>query len=161
MKIYIHNFNIDILSDMMSQLSDKYTHSETYIIIYSECGIYRIDDDTTIKKLICLDNDIKFFKNYYNEFTLIADPSYYTTEIVNNIEPQHISKSVKRCFFEINEKSQIQLVIEGDETKNVNGGINANSLINPYDIYFEVPNNTDINDALVKKEIIVFLSLLN
>lgn len=157
MKIYIHNFNIDILPDIMNQLAANYTHNETYIIIYSECGIYRIDDDAKIKKLVCLDNDIKIFKNYYNEFTLIADPSYYTTEIVNNIEPQHISMSVKRCFFEINEKSKIQLVIEGEETKNVN----ANSLINPYDIYFEVPNNIDINDALVKKEIIVFLSLLN
>jgi hypothetical protein len=157
MKIYIQNFNIDILSDIMKQLAANYTHTESYTIIYSECGIYRIDDDTTIKKLVCLDNDIKIFKNYYNEFTLIADPSYYTTEIVNNIEPQHISKSVKRYFFEINEKSKIQLVIEGEETKNVN----ANSLINLYDIYFEVPNNIDINDALVKKEIIVFLSILN
>ena len=68
-----------------------------------------------------------------------------------------MSKSVKRYFFEITEKSKIQLVIEGEETKNAN----ANSLINPYDIYFEVPNNIDINDALVKKEIIGFLSLLN
>ena len=157
MKIYIQNFNIDILPDIMKQLLASYTHTESYILIYSENGIYRIDDDTTIKKQICLDNNIKFFKNYYNEFTLIADPSYYTTEIVNNIAPDHISTSVKRCFFEINEKSKIQLVIEGEETKNVN----ANSLINPYDIYFEVPNNIDINDALVKKEIIVFLSLLN
>jgi len=47
------------------------------------------------------------------------------------------------------------LVIEGEVTKNANDIINAN------DIYFEVPNNIDINDALVKKEIIVFLSLLN
>ena len=157
MKIYIQNFNIDILHDIMSHLSDNYTHTESYILIYSGNGIYRIDDDTTIKKLICLDNDIKIFKNYYNEFTLIADPSYYTTEIVNNIAPEHMSKSVKRYFFEITEKSKIQLVIEGEETKNAN----ANSLINPYDIYFEVPNNIDINDALVKKEIIGFLSLLN
>jgi hypothetical protein len=52
MKIYINNFNIDILSDILIQLSDKYTHSESYIQIYSEEGIYRIDDDTTIKKLI-------------------------------------------------------------------------------------------------------------
>jgi len=157
MKLYIQNFNIDILSDIMKQLAANYTHTESYTIIYSECGIYRIDDDTTIKKLVCLDKDIQILKNYYNELTLIADPSYYTTEIVNNIESQHISTSVKRCFFEINEKSKIQLVVEGEETKNVN----VNSLINPYDIYFEVPNNIDINDALVKKEIIVFLSLLN
>jgi hypothetical protein len=157
MKIYIQNFNIDILPDIMKQLAANYTHTESYTIIYSECGIYRIDDDTTIKRMVCLDKDIQILKNYYNELTLIADPSYYTTEIVNNIQPQHISTSVKRCFFEINEKSKIQMVIEGEETKNVN----VNSLINPYDIYFEVPNNIDINDALVKKEIIVFLSLLN
>ena len=155
MKLYINNFNIDILSDIMKQLSDKYIRSELYIQIYSDEGIYRVDNDTTIKKLICIDNNIKILKKYYNEFTLIADPSYYTTEIVNNIAPVHISTSIKRYFYEINESSKIQLVIEGEVTKNANDIINAN------DIYFEVPNNIDINDALVKKEIIVFLSLLN
>ena len=152
MKLYINNFNIDLLSDIMNKLSDKYTRCESFIQIYSEEGICRIDNDTTIKKMVCLDNNIKIYKNYYNEFTLIVDPSYYTTEIVNNIGPCHISKSIKRYFFEINESSKIQLVIEGEVT---NDSINAN------DIYFEVPNNIDINDALVKKEIIVFLSLLN
>ena len=155
MKLYINNFNIELLSDIMNQLSDKYTRCESYIQIYSEEGIYRIDNDITIKKMVCLDNNIKIYKNYYNEFTLIVEPSYYTTEIVNNIEPCHISKSIKRYFFEINESSKIQLVIEGEVIKNANDSINAN------DIYFEVPNNIDINDALVKKEIIVFLSLLN
>jgi hypothetical protein len=152
MKIYINNFNIEILSEVMKNIFETYIRSETYILIYSEEGIYRIDNDKTIKKLICLDNNIKIFKKYYGEFTLVADPSYYTTEIAHNISPQHISKRVKRLFFEVNKNSNIQLVIEGEvieESENLN------------DIYFEVSDTIDINDTLIKKEIIVFLSLLN
>jgi hypothetical protein len=165
MKIYINNFNIDVLSDVMKNIFETYIRSESFIQIYSQDGIYRIDDDTTIKKQICIDKDIQIFKNYYTDFTLITDPSYYTTELVHNITPDHISTRMKRHFFEINKNSKIQLVIEGEEIKNdginANDGINVNDGIKPTDIYFEIPNNIDINDALVKKEIIVFLSLLN
>jgi hypothetical protein len=57
----------------------------------------------------------------------------------------------------LNKDSKIKLVIEGELFEKT-----ANNYdINPKDIYFEIPNNIDINDALVKKEIIVFLSLLN
>jgi hypothetical protein len=31
----------------------------------------------------------------------------------------------------------------------------------PYNFYFELDNNKDINDVLIKKELIVFLSLFN
>ena len=156
MKIYINNFNIDILSDVIKQLSDIYVNSETFIQIYSTGGIYTVDD-TSIIKQICVDNDLIFLPNYFRNFSLIVDPSYYKTEIVHNIIPEHISTKMKRCFFEINKNSNIKLVIEGEaveEPKNVHG-------INPNDIYFELSNNININDALVKKEIIVFLSLLN
>lgn len=156
MKIYINNFNIEILSDIMKQLSEIYINSETFIQIYSSDGIYKIDNSVTLKQ-ICVDNDLIFLPNYFKSFSLIVDPSYYKTEVVNNIIPQHISTKMKRCFFEINKNSNIKLVIEGEiveETKNVYG-------INPNDIYFEILDNININDALVKKEIIVFLSLLN
>ena len=62
---------------------------------------------------------------------------------------------MKRSFFKLNKNSNLQLVFEGifsnDDTTNIKHN----------DIYFELPKNIDINDALVKKEIIVFLSLLN
>lgn len=156
MKIYINNFNIEILSDTMNQLSEIYVNSETFIQIYSSDGIYKVDNSSTLKQN-CVDKELTIYKNYFNNFTLIADPSYYKTEIVHNIIPEHISTKVKRCFFEVNKNSNIKLVIEGEiveETKNVYG-------INPNDIYFEISDNININDALVKKEIIVFLSLLN
>ena len=167
MKIYINNFNINILSNIMNSLIEQYIDSETYIQTYSVDGIYHIDD-SSIKKLKITDNNIIILKKYYEDFTLIVDPSYYTTESSYVINPEHISTKLKRCFFKIDKKSNIKLVIEGpviegpviEETfftkKN-----NDNYGIIPNDIYFELPNNIDINDALVKKEIIVFLSLLN
>jgi len=156
MKLYINNFNIDILVEILKELKETYINSETFIQIYSIDGIYKIDE-TAIIKQICIDKELIFFKNYYSDFTLIADPSYYKTEIIHNITPQHISTKMKRCFFEINKNSNIKVVIEGEVTEDNENLYN----INPNDIYFEIPDNININDALVKKEIIVFLSLLN
>jgi len=156
MKIYINNLNIELLPTIMKLFNDYYINSKTYIQICSIDGIYEIDESSVIV-LKCFDNDIQIFKNYYDNFTLILDPSYYITEKVNSINPQHISTRMKRCIFGVNKDSKIKMVIEGElfeKTAN-------NCDINPKDIYFEIPNSTDINDALVKKEIIVFLSLLN
>jgi hypothetical protein len=156
MKIYIKNFNIEILHEILKKLSDVYANSETFIQIYSIDGIYKIDE-STIKKQICVDKDIILFENYFNNLTLIADPSYYKTEIINNIIPEHISTKMKRCFFETNKNSNIKLVIEGEAIEKMN---NYYGIV-PQDIYFEILDNIDINNALIKKEIIVFLSLLN
>jgi len=156
MKIYINNFNIEKLATIMKLLNEYYINSKTYIQICSIDGIYEIDE-SSVTKLNCVDNDIQIFKNYYDNFTLILDPSYYTTEKVHSIHSEHIFTRMKRYFFGLNKDSKIKLVIEGELFEKT-----ANNYdINPKDIYFEIPNNTDINDALVKKEIIVFLSLLN
>jgi len=156
MKIYINNFNIEILSTIMKLLNEYYINSNIFIQICSVDGIYEIEE-SSVMKLTCVDNNIQIFKNYYNDFTLILDPSYYTKEKVYSINSEHISTRMKRCFFGLNKDSKIKLVIEGELFEKT-----ANNYdINPKDIYFEIPNNIDINDALVKKEIIVFLSLLN
>ena len=143
MRIYINNFNIDVLDYLINQLSEQYINSEIYIQIYAIDGIYQINDKI-INKIICVDNDIQIY------------------ETANAINPLHISTKIKRCFFKLNKLSNIQLVIEGiilDDSIDTNKINNYN--INPNDIYFELLNNIDINNALVKKEIIVFLSLLN
>jgi hypothetical protein len=103
--------------------------------------------------------------NFYNDFSVIVDPSYFNIEPTNQINPNNISTKMKKCFFQINKNSNIKLIIEGeiindtkDDTKDLN---NDDYNIIPYDIYFELPNDININDPLVKEEIIVFLSLLN
>jgi hypothetical protein len=114
-----------------------------------------------------VDSDIKIHKNYYENFELIVDPSYYTTEQVNKIPLEHISTKMKRCFFQINKKSDIKLVIEGpviEEGLYIKKPVtnsNKDFNITPNDIYFEITDNIDIIDALIKKELIVFLSMLN
>lgn len=166
MKIFINNFNIDLLSNIMNNIKEQYIDSETYIQIYATDGIYQVNNNI-IKKLNVTDKDIKMYKNYFVNFTLIGDPSYYTTEEVNKISLEHISTKVKRCFFQINKKSDIKLVIEGPVIeegsliKKPVANSNKDFNITPTDIYFEITDNIDINDALIKKEIIVFLSLLN
>ena len=161
MKIYINNFNIDILSLIMKPLEQYFVCSESYIQICSEDGIYQIDN-YSIKKQIIIDKKIQIFKEYYEEFTLIADPSYYTLQKVNKIPCNHIVSNMKRCFFTPDKKSPLKLVIEGtilEET--VCNQLSNIYNMDPYDIYLEVDKEIDLNDELVKREIIVLLSLLN
>jgi len=44
MKIYINNFNIEILSTIMKLLNEHYINSKIFIQIYSVDDIYEIDD---------------------------------------------------------------------------------------------------------------------
>ena len=67
MRIYINNFNIDILSTIMQTLNEYYIKSDSYIQIYGIDGIYKIDE-FSIKKLNYNDNDIEIFNNYYEQF---------------------------------------------------------------------------------------------
>ncbi len=166
MKIYINNLNLEILPNIMTTLNEQYIDSETYIQIYAVDGVYQIND-SVIKKMNAVDNDIKIHNNYYENFTLIVDPSYYTTETVNKIPLEHITTKMKRCFFQINKKSDIKLVVEGpviEETtfaKKTATSSNTDYGMKPSDIYFELTDNVDITDALIKREINVFLSILN
>ena len=161
MKIYINNLNLEILSDIMKIYNDYYIKSETYIQIYSSEGIYKIDN-SIITKLISTDIDIKKLENYYNNFTLIVDPSYFTPQTVNQISPNHTSTTLKRNIFKIYANSNLQLVIECEVKEEHNYYKNSiEHVIIPNDMYFELPNDTNINDTLVKNEIIEFLSLLN
>ena len=162
MKIYINHLNLDALPELLKTLNNNYINSETYIQIYSSDGIYEINN-TSSKKLMPIDNDIQILENYHENFTLLVDPSCYGVEEVFQINNDHISRKMKRCFFEFNKNSKIKLVIEGEvlDDKYFYERISNEYGIAPNDIYFELPEKTNITDALVKKELIVFLSCLN
>ena len=162
MKIYINHLNLDALPELLKTLNNNYINSETYIQIYSSDGIYEINN-TSSKKLMPIDNDIQILENYHENFTLLVDPSYYGVVEVFQINNEHISRKMKKCFFELNKNSKIKLVIEGEvlDDKHFYKRISNEYGIAPNDIYFELPEKTNITDALVKKELIVFLSCLN
>jgi hypothetical protein len=162
MKIYINHLNLDALPEVLKSLNNNYINSETYIQIYSSDGIYEINNSIA-KKLIPIDNNIEILENYHENFTLLVDQSYYGVEEVFQINNEHISRKMKRCFFELNKNSKIKLVIEGEvlDDKHFYKRISNEYGIAPNDIYFELPEKTNITDALVKNELIVFLSCLN
>jgi hypothetical protein len=161
MRIFIDHFNLDALPAILSKLSDHLVKTETYTQVYSIDGVYRIDS-TKITKLTAVDSNIEILKDYYSPFTLIVDRSYFTEETSNVIDPYHIFTKINRSIFEINKNSNIKLVIEGMYVEDHNIFHKSDSFnMVPNNIYFEGANNLDITDALVKKELIEFLSLLN
>jgi hypothetical protein len=118
---------------------------------------------STIKKQTSVDSDIEILNDYHENFTLIVDKSYFTEEDATGLDPDHISTRMKRCIFETSKNAPIKLIIEG-ETVEERGGFFKNKTsqnLVPNNIYFEMANNLNVRDALVKKELIVFLSLLN
>jgi len=143
--------------------------SEEFLQLYSPEGIYLIDQNSTIK-LKPVDHDIIILKNFYKDLTLIVDPSYYIVEKTNQIPPEHITAKIKREFYKFNEnnaKNSVKLVIESEKVNETHLGfdfLNKNYSENGYvpkDIYFELPNGSNVKDSLVKEELIVFLSNLN
>jgi len=162
MKIYINLLNLDALPDILKLLTSYFINSHTCIQIYSIDGIYEVNN-SSINKLIAHDNKLQILENYYNEFTLLVDTSYYNKELVYQIHSNHVSRKIKKCFFGLNKNSKIKLVIEGEviDDKHFYKRISNEYGISPNDMYFELPENTDLSDALVKNELIEFLSCLN
>lgn len=152
MKIYINNLNLNILKELSTQLKKMLINSETYTMLYTEEGIYQIDDKY-IYRLEQIDKEIKIYEKFFNDFTLILDISYYNKYIENSLHGnKHLPIKIKKNIYKLNEKSDLKLIIEysSDDSKFVEN-----------DIYFELEKETDINEVFIKKEIIEFLSLLN
>jgi hypothetical protein len=152
MRIYINNFNLDILNDISVLFKEYMTNSETYIELYTSEGIYHIQEKN-IYFLDTCDKDIKMFDNYYNNFTLIVDPSFFKKNTCSSIHGDtHLALQTRKTNYKINTSSEIQMVI-----KHI---LNEDKFI-PNDIYFETEKDIDINELFIKTEIIEFLSVLN
>lgn len=151
MKIYINNFNLDLLNEIAEQFKNNLINTESYVKLYTNEGIYRIENKN-IYMLDTIDKDIKKYNNYYNYYTLIVDSSYFRKNIVSCIHgDKHLSFQTKKNIYKINKNSSVQMIIKY---------IYKNERIIPNDIYFELNIDIDINDNFIKKEIIEFLSLL-
>jgi len=152
MKIFINNFNIDILNDISELFKEFLTNCEIYIRLYTNEGIYRVEDKK-IYFLEAIDKDIKVINNYYKNYSIIVDPSFYKEYNVSSIHgDSHLSLEIKQYCYKINPASEIKLIMSYISNKG--------NLI-PNDIYFESSKDIDINDIFIKNEIIEFLSVLN
>ena len=156
MKIYIDNYNIENLPKKMKGLSKYLTNKTNVIEVYSEEGIFVIDQQN-IYRVDYLDKPIKKGK-YINEndivFNMIIDTSETTKTIMNQLPPDNVIMKTETHLYQINATSKIKMVINLTLNKDVNE-------YKPYDFYFDVSNDIDINSLIFKEDINVFLFHLN
>jgi len=152
MKIYINNFNINLL-DIISRTCKNYlVNTDTYIKLYTNEGVYRIEDKKIYMLDIC-DKDIIIMDNYYEDYQLIVDPSFYHKHLVTSIYGEtHLSFRTVKQYYKIHNASKLQMIIKY---------ISDNEKMIPNDIYFELKDDDNFDNIFIKQEIIEFLSLLN
>ena len=152
MILYIENYNIKNKNQTQKVL-EKYLIKQNNIIeVYSEEGIYFIDNKN-INKLIYNDKKSERMINYIDNHHFILDKTIIQKLEAYQLPFDHIVLQNTEYIYSLNNKSTIKLhLIILNMEQNF-------SLIN--DFYFEVPDNIDIYTPFFKEEINVFLSLLN
>ena len=156
MKIYIDNFNITNLSKKMKGLNKYLTNKTNNIDVYSDEGIFSVDQQN-IHKITYLDKPVKKVK-YINEnniiFDFLIDTSETTKLIVNQLPCDNVITKMETQMYQTSASSKVKLVIISLLNKHVNE-------YKPHDFYFDVSNDIDINSPIFKEDINVFLFHLN
>jgi len=166
MKIYINNYNPHNLLNKLNKLEKYLINNNNYIEIFSDNGIFYIDELGIYKIIIIKDESIKYTSALSNYIFLIDKTKYYK-ENVTNIPLNHINNTVYKYEYKLDIKSKIKLVIEGniDKVDNtdilINNNKNKLNLFTPNNFYFEIlDKNITFNELFNNNDLNVFLSLL-
>ena len=156
MKIYIDNYSITNLSKKMKGLNKYLTNKTNTIDVYSDEGIFSVDQQN-IYKITYLDKPVKKAK-YINEdntiFDFLIDSSETTSSIVNQLPQDNLVMKTETQVYQTNATSKVKLVIISLVNKQLNE-------YKPHDFYFDVSNDIHINSPIFKEDINVFLFHLN
>ena len=153
MKIYIHSNIKNINLKNLDQLEKKMVRKNLVKDIYSDSGIYKIENKNKLSKIIIYDGDIIKYENYINNLPILVDKS-----IVKKIDLQpmhisnnHISIDYYQYYYSLQEKSPLYLVIELFSDNKLK------------DIYFRFEqtyasySDADINNQFIKEDIEKFM----
>ena len=157
LKIYIDQYNpANITKQILNKLNDHYKFTKTFQQLYSSSGIFLIQNNKISQKTP-YDKPIR--RHIFDEnIGLLLDDSYFKEEhVLSQIPYDHVIKNTTAFYYCLGEKSNLYMVIEGD----YNSKINTDKLCNfvPDNLYFLA--NEEIDNYLIKKELNVFLSMLN
>ena len=167
MKIFIDNYKPIQLLSILQNLEIYFHSKETLMEIYSDSGIFivnnnylrelQINDDTTLKTIKLLD------------FTLIIDKSKVLLKDIHHLPNIHISNyitSMKYCVDKSSPTSKssnkLFLIIEGPKQNlHLDSDSSENNSIHfiPNNFYFEFDEDKFTLEEC-KNDLIVFLSLL-
>ena len=151
MKIYINNYNIDNLSKKLKGLNRYLINKTNSIEIYSDEGIYLVDENN-IYNITYLDRPIQKI-NYTDEIEMSIDLSTTNSIIVNQLPSDNIILKLATYTYKICPRSKVKLIVNFTLTKNME--------YKPYNFYFDVSDDIDINGPIFKEDINVFLFHLN
>ena len=151
MKIYINNYNIDNLSKKLKGLNEYLINKTNSIEIYSDEGIYLVDENN-IYNITYLDRPIQKI-NYTDDVEMSIDLSTTNSIIVNQLPSDNIILKLATYTYKICPRSKVKLII--------NFTLNKNMEYKPYNFYFDVSDDIDINGPIFKEDINVFLFHLN
>jgi len=151
MKIYINNYNIDNLSKKLKGLNEYLINKTNSIEIYSDEGIYLVDENN-IYNITYLDRPIQKI-NYTDSIEMSIDLSTTNSIIVNQLPSDNIILKLATYTYKICPRSKVKLI--------VNFTLNKNMEYKPYNFYFDVSDDIDINGPIFKEDINVFLFHLN
>ena len=151
MKIYINNYNIDNLSKKLKGLNEYLINKTNSIEIYSDEGIYLVDENN-IYNITYLDRPVQKI-NYTDDVEMCIDLSTTNSIIVNQLPSDNIILKLATYTYKICPRSKIKLI--------VNFTLNKNMEYKPYNFYFDVSDDIDINGPIFKEDINVFLFHLN
>ena len=117
-----NNINFDILSN--------YTKEEkNYILIYSNDGIYKIENEVLYRLSIMNENSKSII---INNKSLLIDESNISYTIVNSIPIKHVCLTIRAEYYKLNKN--VFLIIEYNQNK-------------VYNIYF-INNSNDIDSII-------------
>jgi hypothetical protein len=153
MKLYIHNTLNNINLNNLKNLEKYISKMVEVKDIYSDSGIFRIENKNNLNQIMIHDGDIYKFENYINNLSIILDKS-----IVKKIDkdPSHISNNHDtidyfQYYYSFQQKSPLYLVIEMYKDKQLK------------DLYFRFEDtyaaysDADINNPFIKEDIERFL----
>lgn len=172
MKIYIDDYEVKNLSDKLTNLNKYLINSKNYVEIYSDDGIFYVDEFGIYKIIVLYDDHIKYTSKSLNNKFIIDNTKLYK-ENITYIPLCHINNTINKYEYKIDIKSKIKLVVEGNDClicddnssndNNKNSKTNYNSFI-PNNFYFEILeknlNTNNVDELFNNNELIVFLSLL-
>ena len=148
MKLYIENYSIQKMKENMKNLHEYLKNTSKYLEGYSKEGIYCIKNNK-MYKIKNIDSKIQKHINYYKKYTILVDNSNIYSELAHQINFDHILLETTLLSYSLPNNPSIKLMIEMSNPDIIR------------DFYFEIPENSDIENKLFKEELIVFLSLLN
>lgn len=157
MKIYIDNFDLQELNINNKYLQDFCVLTKLYDDMYSDYGIFRIENAKTLRKLNIIDGEIIHMENFIKKMSIILDKTIIKKSqedvmyVPNDV--YIVNKIVKS--YQLRTKSPLKMIIETNAKTN-----------EIYDLYFQLNESyaayseADMDNEFIKNDLISLIKLL-